>query len=289
MRLPVLIVKFLLTALGALLALAAIAVGIGNVSWNQTVKGKVERLFKSQQKAEHKAITEEDIKDLPEPVKRYLRYTGVIGKERIASVRLKQKGAMKTKPDGKWIPLKAEQYYTTDNPGFVWFGRLAMAPLLTISAQDMYIEGKGNMHIKLLSTVTVVNAKGKEMDESSLVRYFNEMMWFPTAYVSDKVKWEPIDKNSARASMTDHGITVSAEFCFDDKGRITNFIAKRGYDTGGGKLVIKTWSTPIKEYRTINGLRLPSKGEAVWHLDSGEYSYIRIEITEIDYDNPSLY
>lgn len=281
--------KFSAIALGALTVSAVVAVGIGNAGFNRTFKEKVEQLFKHQQKAERKIITEEDITDLPEPVQRYLRYTGVIGKERVSTVRLKQTGFMRPKPDGKWVPLEAEEYYTADSPGFVWMGRLTMAPLMTVSAQDMYTDGKGNMHIKLLSTVTVADAKGKEMDEASLMRYFNEMMWFPTAYVSDRVKWEPIDESSARATMTDHGITVSAVFHFDGEGRITNFVAKRGYDTGGGKLVMKTWSTPITEYATINGLRLPVKGEAIWHLDSGEYSYIRLEITDIEYDKPELY
>lgn len=286
---PVLIIKYLLIALGAVLAVALAIVGIGNISFNRTFKNKVERLFNNQQQATGNVITEEDIKDLPEPVQRYLRYTGVIGKGRVSTVRLKQKGAMRPNPNGNWIPLEAEEYYTVDTPGFVWRGRLMMAPLITASAHDMYLNGKGNMHVKALSTITVVDAKGKDADEASLMRYFNEMTWFPTAYVNDKVKWEPIDTNSARATMTDHGITVSAVFYFDNEGRLTNFVAERGRDTGGGKLVRTKWSTPITNYKTFNGLRLPSKAEAVWHLDSGEYPYIRVEVTDIEYDSSSLY
>lgn len=289
MRSPMSIIKFSAAAVGAAVAVAAIVVGIGNLNFNRAFKSKVERLFGNQPRVERTIITEADIKDLPEPVQRYLRYTGVIGKERVATVRLKQKGAMRLKPDANWVPLEAEEYYTVDNPGLVWFGRLTVAPLFKVAAQDMYMEGNGNMHIKVLSTVTVADAKGKEMDEASLVRYFNEMMWFPTALVSDKVKWEPVDSNSARATMTDHGISVSAVFFFDDEGKLTNFVAERGRDIGGGKLVKTKWSTPITDYKTFNGLRLPSKGEAIWHLDSGEYSYIRLEITDIEYDNQSLY
>lgn len=274
--------------LGAVLA-AVIGIGVGSLSWNQTFRDKVERLFRAQQQTERKIITEEDIKDLPGPVQRYLRYTGVIGKERVSYVRLKQKGFMRPKPDAKWLPLEAEQYYTVDKPGFIWMGRLTYAPLFTISAQDMYQDGTGNMHIKMLSTITVTNAKGKVMDEATLMRFFNEMQWFPTALVSDKIKWEAIDSGSARATMTDHGITVSAVFYFDDEGRLTNFVAERARDTGGGKLVKTKWSTPISGYKTFNDLRLPYKGEAIWHMESGEYSYGKIEITELEYDKPEMY
>jgi len=283
------VIKFSAAAIGAAMALAVIAIEIGNISFNRTFKSKIEHLFENQPEAERTIITETDIKDMPEPVQRYLRYTGVIGKERVTTVRLKHRGAMRLKPDANWVPLEAEEYYTVDDPGFVWFGRITMAPLLTVSAQDMYMEGRGNMHIKALSTVTITDAKGKEMDESSLMRYFNEMMWFPTSFVSDRVKWEPIDANSARATMTDSGITVSAVFYFDEEGRLTNFVAERGRDIGGGKLVKTKWSTPVTDYKSFNGLLLPSKGEAIWHLDSGEYSYIRLEITDIEYNNPSLY
>jgi hypothetical protein len=284
------LLKILLIAGSALMFAAVIVVEIAGRNFNNIFKQKVTKLFGSQSKGERKVVTEEDIRDLPEPVQRYLRYTGVIGRERTAFVRLKQTGAMRPKPDGKWFPLTAEEYYAVDNPGFVWKGCMAIAPLFSATAQDMYLNGRGNMHVKLMSAINIVNAKGKEMDEASLMRYFNEMQWFPSSLVSDKVKWEAIDANSAYATLTDRGMAVSALFCFDKEGKITNFIAERGRSTDGGKLVRTKWSTPISEYRTYgNGLRLPSKGEAVWHLDSGDYSYIKLQITEVEYDNPSLY
>jgi hypothetical protein len=274
----------------ALVASAVISAGIFTRDFNNTFKHKVETLFGSQQRTERNVITEEDIRNLPEPVQRYLRYAGIIGRQRVSFVRLKQTGAMRPKPSGKWFPLTAEEYYAVDTPGFVWKGRLVFASLFSIVAQDMYLNGLGNMHVKLMSAVNIVNAKGKEMDEASLTRYFNEMQWFPSSLVSDYVKWDVIDNNNALATLTNLGMKVSAIFSFDNDGRITNFVAERCRSDDKGRLVRTKWSTPISEYKQYdNGMRLPSKGEAVWHLDSGEYSYIKIEVTEIEYDNPRLY
>jgi hypothetical protein len=284
------LIEILLISVLVLIVAAVVVVEIAGRDFNNTFKQKVTKLFSSESNVERKVVTEDDIRHLPEPVQRYLRYTGIIGRQRVACVRLKQTGAMRPKPDGKWFPLKAEEYFMVDNPGFVWKGCMAVAPLLSVTVQDMYLNGEGNMHVKLMSAINIVNAKGKEMDEASLMRYFNEMQWFPSSLVSDNVKWEAIDANSARATLTDRGMTVSAIFCFDKDGKITNIIAERGRSTDGGKVVRTKWSTPISEYGTYgNGLRLPSKGEAIWHLDSGEYSYIKLEITEVEYDNPSLY
>jgi hypothetical protein len=284
------LLKILLISVLVLIVTAVIVVEIAGRNFYNMFKQKVAKLFSSQSRVERNVVSEEDIRHLPNPVQRYCRYTGIIGKQRVAFVRLKQTGTMRPKPDGKWFPLKAEEYYTIDNPGFAWQGRMAVAPLISATAQDMYLNGEGNMHVKLMSAINIVNAKGKEMDEASLMRYFNEMQWFPSSLVSDNVKWEAIDANSARSTLADRGMTVSAIFCFDKEGKITNFIAERARSTDGGKVVRTKWSTPISEYKTYaNGLRLPSKGEAIWHLDSGKYSYIKLEVTEVEYDTPSLY
>ncbi|HET6443044.1 MAG TPA: DUF6544 family protein, partial [candidate division Zixibacteria bacterium] len=77
-------------------------------------------------------------------------------------------------------------------------------------------------------------------------------------------------------------------FHFDELGRVTNFVADR-YRSVGKDFVLEKWSTPLYTYAGFNGFNLPATGEAVWHLDSGEFSYIKLEITGIEYDYPSGY
>ena len=57
------------------------------------VQREVDELFAKEKDAViTRKITEEDLKGLPEPVQRYLRYTQIIGKEKARTVRLKQRG-----------------------------------------------------------------------------------------------------------------------------------------------------------------------------------------------------
>jgi hypothetical protein len=72
------------------------------------------------------------------------------------------------------------------------------APLFSITGRDMYYEGKGNMYIKLMSLVTVADARGAEIDQGVLLRYLNEIMWFPGAALSDYIQWEVIGNNSTK-------------------------------------------------------------------------------------------
>jgi len=65
----------------------------------QKVSNEVAELFEKSTEMRTEVVTEADIEGLPEPVQRYLRYTKIIGKEIIRSVRLKQKGFFRTKED----------------------------------------------------------------------------------------------------------------------------------------------------------------------------------------------
>ncbi|HEY91139.1 MAG TPA: hypothetical protein G4O07_04820, partial [Dehalococcoidia bacterium] len=80
-------------------------------------------------------ITEADLEGLPEPIRRNLRYVRVIGKRRIRTVSLKQKGFFKLKPGQNWLPVRAGQYFTTEPPGYVWQATIRMNPLLWVSGK----------------------------------------------------------------------------------------------------------------------------------------------------------
>jgi hypothetical protein len=40
----------------------------------------------------------------------------------------------------------------------------------------------------------------------------------------------------------------------------------------------------LRSYRETNGLRIPTEGEAIWHLPEGEFPYIQVSIGEVLYD-----
>lgn len=278
--------KTVIIIIAAMVILIITSFTVFSIIFKRKVRKEAVELLKKSGRETKDVVTEEDLKRLPEPVQKYLKYTQIIGKEKIRAVRLKQKGFFRQKKGQKWISFQAEQYYTTGSPAFIWFGRINIAPFISIVARDRYFEGKGNMLIKLLYTLTVADAKGREMDEATLMRYLDEMMWFPTAYLNDYIQWEHIDAKSAKATISDKGVTASAILYFNEKGELRNFVGERLSSVTGKK---ETWSTPISEYKEINGIRIPIKGEGVWNLSSGDFSYIRLEITDIEYNSPSIY
>jgi hypothetical protein len=269
----------------SLLLFSAIGLIIaGFVRFERMVKRETEALLAVADEAPHNVVRPEMLEKLPEPVQRYLTYARVVHTPMLGSVRLRQTGRIRRDASQPWMPLTAEEVYTTSPPGFVWKARASLNGLPLGLVRDMYHEARGNMLVTAAGLVPLVDAAGPEMDEASLLRYLNEMMWFPAAFVGDNLSWEEVDDNAARVTLTDRGRSVSGVMHFDEEGRLTNFVAERYRDVGDGAFSLEKWSTPITAYGVFNGLRLPAQGQAVWHLASGDLVYAELEIVDIVYN-----
>jgi hypothetical protein len=263
---------------------ALFALQFGLRRFDHLVKRDVEALLaRATTSAGEAVVTEAMLKDLPEPVRRYLRHTGIVGKPFVDTVYLEQRGEMYLGAGQGWVPLDAEEHYTVQPPGFLWDATIHKGPLPIARGRDMYAGGTGSMLIKAGSLFTVVDDEGPEMDQGSMMRYLSEMIWFPTAFLHDNVSFEPVDDESARVTLTDGGKSVSATMCFDKEGKVTDFVAKR-YRTVEGGYDLETWSAPVYEYGELAGLRLPVRGGAVWKLSDGDLKYGDITISNLEYD-----
>ena len=280
------IAVILLCALLLCAALLAAVSAVGGILFRKKFRLEAKAMLRNVPNQSTGSISEADMKGLPVPLQKHLRNARIPGRDRPVCVRLKQRGEIRMGPEKKWQPFRAEQYYVTRPPGLIWLGMIKPVPLLSIQGRDIYTQGRGNMLIKLLSLFPVVNEQGPDMDEATLMRYMNEMMWFPGAYVDPSIEWEERDKSSVTMSLTDGGLKLSAELRFNEKHELANFIAMR-YNSAEKRAFL--WSTPIHEYGEFDGFRIPVKGEAISHLPSGDFSYIRLVIEDIEYNTPEIY
>lgn len=279
----------ILGILAVIAALVFVASAVANSLLDRQVKREVGELYGSIVGDKKEVVTEADLAGLPACVQKWLEHSRVVGKEKIRTVRLKQKGLMRLSGDQPWMPFEAEQYFNVDEPGFVWKARVKMNPLLYFAGRDRYFQGQGEMNIKVLSLITVVNAGGSsEMNQSALLRYLAEMAWFPTAALSSHIKWEEINANSARATMSYKGVTGSGVYTFDENGDVVSFSAKR-YREVDGQYVLSPWGGNVRGYNEFNDIRIPSKMDVIWKLESGDFHWFQCDITDIDYNKPQTY
>lgn len=228
-------------------------------------------------------ITEEMLIDLPAPVQRYMRWTGVIGQPWLHSARISQDGHFRLSAERDWMPMVAEQTFTTRPPGFQWNARFKMFGLPLLSAQDTYRQGQGHMFGKMAGLFTVFDDRSEKLTLGAMTRYLSELIWLPAAYLHDFINWQAVDHNSAIVHFSDAGRTVSGTMHFDDDGRPLAFTAER-YREVDGTYELTPWSTPCLAYGQLAGLNLPVRGQAMWHLPEGELPYVDVTIKAVSYE-----
>jgi hypothetical protein len=226
-------------------------------------------------------VTETDLLPLPEPAQRYLRFMGVMGRPRDWSFRTSFAGRFKVKQDAPWRPCEVWQYNTGAGITRTFYMKMRFGGLPVIG-RDTYREGHGRMLGKLLDLITVIDGSGPEFDIGELVTYLNDLVLVaPSMLLVPAVVWTAVDARSFDLSLTDHGHTVRARVFLDDRGAPVNFeTTDRFCDDPANpkKLMRARWTTPMEGFQDVNGRQVPTKGQAVWHLPTGELPYAEFEL-----------
>jgi len=271
-----------------LIILAAVVLAAAHAGFVHRVEAEARTLLTAASPPEEKVVDRGQLEPLPAPVRRWLETSGVVGRPRATTVRLRQRGELRTKPDGAWMPARAEQYFSVDPTAFVWRVDATMMRVIPIAGRDQYAGGHGQMLIKAGSLVNVVDAGDAKIAEGALLRCLAEIIWFPSAALARHVAWQAIDAAHSRATLRDGDLSVSALFTFDAQGRVVRFDSSR-YLGGGPDARLTPWFATCSAWRTFEGVEVPAKGEVGWALDAGPFIYFRWEVIEVQFDRKDLY
>lgn len=237
---------------------------------------------------ENTYVTEEDIGYLPEPVQRWLRHSGMVGKPFIHIGKVTQRAEMKLKPEQTdWMSAQAVQYSTVDPPSFIWTVDVRMNSFLGFRGRDKFEDGKGEMLIKVNSLFDVVKERGEKLDEGTLQRYLGEVVWFPSMALSPYISWETLSDSSVKATMAYKGTEGSGVFHFSSEGDFVLYSAKRfrGNESKAGR---SEWILRVEDHQVFEGICVPSKMTATWELEGGEWTWLKLEIVDISYNEPLI-
>lgn len=234
-------------------------------------------------------LKESDIDHLPVAVQKYILYTGSIGKNKVLNFRVEFKGRIRSKPGDDFMKLTSVQYNFMDYPTRIFY-ITAKKKGVPAKGIHVYKNFKAKMIIKILGLFTVVDAKGKEMDQGETVTVFNDMCFMAPATLIDRnIEWKEVDEKTVEAKFTNGGITIKATLLFNDKGELVNFISKDRYETIDGKTYYNyPWHTPVISYMDINGYRLPSGARLIYEHTDGKFCYGEFELENIEYNCKQL-
>ena len=226
-------------------------------------------------------LTENDIQWLPKPVRKYLHYCGVNNKPKVKNVKIVFDGQMREK--GKdWFKFQTVQYNFFDSPTRLFFMKAKMFGI-TVPGYHNYQNANASMQVKLFGVFPVVDVSGIEMNKAETVTMFNDMcLMAPATLIDKRIQWKTIDNNNVEATFNNEGFEIKANLIFNDKGQLINFISDDRYAIADMKRY--RFSTPVKDYKNINGINVPTYGEAIWHYPDGEFVYGKFYMKSIKYN-----
>lgn len=250
-------------------------------TWEKAVMEALERT----KGIKNEILTESDIQSLPAIVQKYIRYSGSIGKGKVLNFRVEFTGGIRSASSEDFMPLTSVQYNFTDQPTRLFY---IVAKKKGIPAKGIHIykDRTAFMLIKILGLFTVVDARGKEMDQGETVTVFNDMCFMaPASLIDRNIEWKEIDDLTVGAKFTNGHITVGATLYFNEEGQLVNFLSNDRFETTDGKTYVNSpWLTPATEYANINGYHLPSKARLIYKRPHEDFCYGEFSLKAIEYN-----
>jgi hypothetical protein len=234
-------------------------------------------------------VAESDLAHLPAPVAEYVRRSGAVGQPRVSSFRAVFHGRIRSDATGPWMTFSGEQVSTYGHELSRVFAMDAAMYGLPVDVLHIFVGPAATMRVKICSMVSIVDAAGPEMDRGETVTLFNDLcVLAPAALVDAPVVWRAVDDMHAHGTFTNGAQTVSADLTFDGKGDLVDFVSDDRLQASrdGSTFTTTRWSTPVSDYRALDGRRVATRGEARWHPSEprSPYSYLEFDLDRITYD-----
>ena len=260
-------------------------IGIFDIKFKNEYRSEVKISIEESKNMPIANLTVADIADLPEPVQKYMRYAKCLDKSRVNNFKTHFSGKIRSREKNVWMNLTSEQYNFIKTPTRLFFLDATMN-YMPVAGFHCFKNGDAFMDIRLFSIFTVQYMTGKEAGISETVTFFNDLCSMaPAALIDKRIEWLEVDGNKVKASFSNNGITISAWLYFNEKGELINFVSEdRSAMEANGTMTKLKWSTPLRDYKDINGYRLASYAETIYTYPDGDFTYGTFTLKKIGYN-----
>jgi hypothetical protein len=214
-------------------------------------------------------------------LRRFLLPGGTEAARGVRAVRLTERGEICSAPGARWLPFTAEEEMDATRSRFRWEAHLETGPLRFLGVVDEYANGHGRLVVKVAGLVPVVSLDGPEADKGELQRYLGQIAFCPPALLHHpSLQWDAVDAGTLKVWDPNEPGGATVELLVGDDGAPLGCQAIRPRAIGR-ESVPTPWSGACAEPREWEGLRVPSRLEATWHLPEGSFTYYRAETTSL--------
>ena len=241
--------------------------------------------FQHQPIVPEEILNESDIAHLPLPVQKYIRYTGAIGKIKMQNMCIEFDAQMVKKPGAKPMKAVSKQYNFFGNYSrlFLMKGSMFFVPF---RAYHVYKNQEATFKVRVANLFNIVDVSGQQLTTAETVTVLNDLCIFaPAALIDKRIKWQEVDSLSTKVSIKNGSFNVSAILYFNAKGELINFVSDdRSTLLDDGTLRKARWSTPMRDYREMDGRKIPTYGETTYNYPEGDFTYGIFRLKSIQYN-----
>jgi hypothetical protein len=229
-------------------------------------------------------VSDADIAALPPLMQTYLRRVGSVGRPRVHNLRVVFDAQMRSSPTAPWMQSTAQQYEFFSPPARLFYMNASRTGV-PFDVFHRYVDSAATFRVRIASLFPMVDKQGPEMTKAETVTLMNDIVVLAPAAVLDlPFTWATLSDRTLRATFSNAGYTVSAVLTFDAAGDLVGFLSHDRAEVSGDVVKPLPWSTPISAYAEVNGIRVGTKGDANWIEPTGEWTYGRFTIREIQYN-----
>lgn len=233
-------------------------------------------------------LQQSDLEHLPFAVQKYLRYVGVVGKEKVHHMRVVLEGKIRSNPEDPWMKFTSEQYNFFDESTRVFYFKATKAGL-PVKGLHLYKNGKASFAVRLLGIIKMIDTQGEQLNQAETVTLFNDMcLLAPATLISKNIQWKEIDPLTVEAKFTNENNTISARLFFNEIGELINFVSNDRYETDGKEYHNYPWLTPVNKYHQIGKYKLCSEVSADYQRPDTMFSYGKFKIKTLEYNSMKL-
>lgn len=218
---------------------------------------------------------------LPEPARRYFRFTIAPGTPLRAAVEIDMNGeiGLGTKEAPGYRDMAARQILAPPH-GLVWQVKTG-----AISGSDGALPDASWTRFWMFGLIPLVRASGPDHHRSAFGRVVAEAaFWAPASLLpGESARWEPVDGNSARAVVTAGGREQAVEVTVDESGAPIRVVIRRWSNANAdGVYREQPFGGHLAEFREFGGYRLPTRIEGGNLIGTPDYfPFFKANVTAI--------
>lgn len=242
-------------------------------------------MSENQLRTNNEVFTKEDFSSLPVAIQKYIQNCGYIGTPKMSYLRMEYNNVDFSQ--GKNHPtLKIDymQYNFINEPC-----RMALIDSsmfgIPFEGYDYYQNGTGGMKGVIAKAITLFNQTGVDIDKACLATFLAESLFAPTILLQDYITFEEISDFEVQATISYKEQKASGIFTFNEQYEMISFTTNdRAVAGTDGSMEYIPWSALCGDYQiSVNGIKYPSKFQAVWNYPDGDFIYFDGIISKVSY------